>query len=56
MQFRLEPSVNVPAERAKLRRIRDEIAAEIEKRKADERQARHMRQVPAHQQNAQGHA
>jgi hypothetical protein len=37
MQFELKPSVNVSAERAKLRRLRDEIAADVERRKAHER-------------------
>jgi hypothetical protein len=33
MQFELTHSVNVPAERAKLRKLRDEIAADVEFRK-----------------------
>ena len=33
----LTPSVNVPAERAKLRRLRDEIAAHVEQREAEQR-------------------
>lgn len=33
----LTPSVNVPAEREKLRRLRDEIAADVEHRKQLER-------------------
>lgn len=33
----LTPSVNVPAERAKLRRLRDEIAADVEKRNEQNR-------------------
>jgi hypothetical protein len=37
MQFELTPSVNVPAERAKLRRLRDEIAADVELRKEHQR-------------------
>jgi hypothetical protein len=35
--FELTPSVNVPAERAKLRALRDEIAADVELRKEHQR-------------------
>lgn len=37
MQFELTPSVNVPAERAKLRALRDEIAADAQQRLAHQR-------------------
>ncbi len=35
--FDLTPSINVPAERAKLRQLRDEIAADVELRKEHQR-------------------
>ena len=38
MQFELTPSVNVPAERAKLRRLRDEIAADVAQKEAISRE------------------
>ena len=50
MQFELTPPVNVPAERAKLRALRDEIAADVAHRESIQRRytARgFLRDVPA---------
>lgn len=38
MQFELTPPVNVPAERAKLRALRDEIAADVARKEAVRRE------------------
>lgn len=55
----LTPSINVPAERAKLRTLRDEIAADVEARKEYQRlytPRGFLRDVPALEtQGQQGH-